>query len=254
MPENALEFAKNLARQAGAIMSQNFTIGMKKEWKNDDTPLTETDVKINQLVLDAIQEEYPAHSVLSEEGSRLTESEYTWVCDPVDGTVPFSHGYPTFAFSLALTKNGKSILGVIYDPILDRLLHAVAGKGAFLNGEKISVSSVKELSKTSLVECNAEERMLPFRKALTEIGCYIPSVYSCVYAGLLVAVGELAGSVYPYDKAWDGAAVKIIVEEAGGKVTDLQGNEQDYNKTINGFVAGNPSIHATLIKFLNLPA
>src|SRR3989344_1795821 len=146
-----LEFAKGIAREAGALMRQNFTLGMKKEWKDDDTPLTKTDLAINQLVLEAVQKKYPEHSYIGEEGNNIKESEYTWVCDPVDGTIPFSHGYPTFAFSLALTKNGESILGVIYDPIMDRLVHAEKGRGAFLNGKRIAVRKESKIGSKNFV-------------------------------------------------------------------------------------------------------
>ena len=228
-------------------MKENFSLGMKKEWKEDNTPLTITDTKVNALVLNAVQNTYPAHSFLGEEGSRLVNSEYVWVCDPVDGTVPFSHGWPTFVFSLALTKNGESMLGVIYDPVSDRLLHAEKGTGAFLNGQKISVSKDSNFSKMSLVEVAGEYRLPSIREKLTAEGCYLPAFYSCVYAGMLVATGEFAANIYEYDKPWDGAAVKIIVEEAGGKVTDLKGEEQRYDKEINGFIASNGLIHQKLV-------
>src|SRR3989338_9591130 len=122
--DESLDFAAGLAREAGEIMRQNFALGMKKEWKEDDSPITVTDIRINSLVLEAIQKKYPAHSFVGEEGSRIIESEYVWVCGPVDGTVPFSHGYPIFMFSLALVKNGMPIAGVLYDPILKRMFYA----------------------------------------------------------------------------------------------------------------------------------
>ena len=245
-----LEFAKGIAREAGALMRQNFTLGMKKEWKDDDTPLTKTDLAINQLVLEAVQKKYPEHSYIGEEGNNIKESEYTWVCDPVDGTIPFSHGYPTFAFSLALVRNGEPILGVIYDPIMDRLLWAEKGTGAFLNGEKISVSSEKEFSGKTFVETNNHPKTAALREMLAERGAWIPTLYSCVYAGMLVAVGEFVANVYPYTKPWAAAAVKIIVEEAGGKVTDLAGNDQRYDGEIKGFVASNGHVHDEILQAL----
>lgn len=245
-----LDFAIGLAREAGEIMRQNFTLGMKKEWKSDDTPITVTDLQINALVMNAVQKKYPTHSFIGEEGSNVIESEYTWVCDPVDGTVPFSHGYPTFAFSLALTKNGESILGAIYDPIMDRLLHAEKGTGAFLNEKKISVSKDTDFGKKSFVEGTGGDSFPAIRGALEAKGCYVPLIYSCVYASMLVATGEFLAAYYNFDKPWDGAAVKIIVEEAGGKVTDLKGKEQRYDRVINGFIASNGVIHQKLVALI----
>jgi fructose-1,6-bisphosphatase/inositol monophosphatase family enzyme len=155
----AAEFATGLAREAGAIMKQNFALGMAKEWKEDNSPLTITDQTINTLVLSKLRAEYPEHSIVSEEGSELTDFEYTWVCDPVDGTMPFSHGYPTFCFSLALTHNGESILGVVYDPMCDRMFTAVQGKGAYMNGTKISVSPEEALSKKSILGFDGESAL-----------------------------------------------------------------------------------------------
>ncbi|MBX9765127.1 inositol monophosphatase [Patescibacteria group bacterium] len=246
----ALVFAEQLAKEAGAIIRQNFSLGMRREWKSDNTPLTATDIAINHLVLEAVEKEYPTHSFIGEEGSNLKESEYAWVCDPVDGTIPFSHGYPTFAFSLALTKNGESIVGVMYDPIMDRLISAEKGKGAHLNGQKISVSSEKMITKQSFVELNTDDRMTSLRAYLHAKECYVPTFYSCVYPAMLVATGEFAAAIYPYDKPWDAAAVKIVVEEAGGKVTDLDGNDQRYDGKINGFVASNGYVHDEVIRAL----
>ncbi len=146
-----LEFATDLARQAGAIIKQNFQLGMKKEWKADGTPLTATDTEINQFVLDAVAREFPDHAVLAEEGSRpIPEAEFTWVCDPIDGTIPFSHGVPTSVFSLALVQSGRPVLGAIIDPFADRLVVAEQGRGVTLNGAAIHVSAAPTMASTTL--------------------------------------------------------------------------------------------------------
>ena len=107
------EFAKQLAQKAGEIMKNNFSHGMKKELKRDKSPVTTTDIAINKLVISEVKKYFPDHDVKGEEESSFeNNSEYVWVCDPVDGTYPFSHGLPVFTFSLALVKNGKPVLGV----------------------------------------------------------------------------------------------------------------------------------------------
>lgn len=244
-----LDFASRMAREAGTIMRENFTFGMKKEWKDDNSPLTATDLTVNQLVMDAVGKEFPKHAFIGEEGGRPKESEYSWVCDPVDGTIPFSHGYPTFMFSLALTKNGESLVGAIYDPILDRLITGTKGGGAFLNGSPIHVSDEKTLSSKSFIECDSLASPA-IAHALNQRKIYTPTLYTCVYAGMLIAVGEFTAQVYAHDKPWDAAAVKVIVEEAGGKMTDLAGNEQRYDQTINGYVASNGHVHDELIALI----
>lgn len=247
---NHRSFAVQLARKSGAIMRANFSLGMKKEWKSDDTPITKTDKAINALVLRSIRKQYPKHSILAEEGSDLTDSEYTWVCDPVDGTIPFSHGWPAFVFSLALTKNGKSVFGVIYDPIMNRMVVAEKGKGAFLNSKTISVQKAGRLGEQSLVNLSSSRNLLFLQKELLRRRAHISVLGSTVYASMLVATGELSGEVYGWTAPWDGAAVKIIVEEAGGKVTDIYGKDQRYDRKINGFIAAPKNIHRQLIRLI----
>lgn len=242
------DVAVDLARQAGEIMRQNFAIGMKKDWKDDNTPLTITDTRINTLVIETILKKFPTHGVLGEEecSKDFEKAEYIWVCDPLDGTIPFSHGYPTFAFSLALTKNGESILGVVYDPMMDRLLIAEKGKGTIMDGKKITVSKT-DTFRQSLVSTHSDSRLGPMRTNLIAQKAWAITFNSAVYGGMLVACGEFVAEIYDYRKPWDGAALKIIVEEAGGKVTDLLGNEQRYDGPINGFIASNGVLHDKLV-------
>jgi myo-inositol-1(or 4)-monophosphatase len=197
------------------------------------------------MVIDAVQKNFPGHSVLAEEGSNLIkDSEYTWVCDPVDGTVPFSHGIPTFAFSLALVKNGVSILGVIYDVMSDRMFYAEKGKGSYMNGEKIQVNKLK-LEKGA-VFCWPTSSASYLRKYYSETT--IMSLYTICYEGVLIAAGELIASFYNYNNAHDIAALKVLIEEAGGKVTDKDGNEQRYDQKINGALISNGVVHEELIE------
>jgi len=129
-----LGFAKKLATEAGEVMLKYFlSTEIATIEKSDKTLVTKADTDINRLVIDKISEKYPTHSVWGEEQSLEIEgSFYTWVCDPVDGTVPFAKGIPVSTFSLALVdSNGKSILGVVYDPFQKRLYEATRGGGLF---------------------------------------------------------------------------------------------------------------------------
>src|SRR5690606_7148188 len=108
-----LAFAKTLATEAGQIMRDHFVLGIDTEWKQDATPLTIADTSINQLVIDQVKQRFPTHGVLGEEASFGTDREYLWVVDPVDGTMPYSHGIPTSTFSLALVQNGQPIVAAV---------------------------------------------------------------------------------------------------------------------------------------------
>jgi len=251
--EKYRKIAIDLAFKAGVIMKENFSLNVPFEWKSDDTPITIADRKINRMVIETIKKTYPKHSIIAEEESVMTNnSDNVWVCDPLDGTSPFSHGYPIFTFSIAFVKNGEVLMGIIYDPIGNNLATAIKGKGTFLNGGRISVSSETKISKKSFIEVNAEFKLLPLReKLIKKTGCYCPVFYSASYASLLVANGNFLAEIFEYDNPWDGASAKIIVEEAGGKVTDLSGKEQRYDQKINGYVASNNLVHQELLDIIS---
>lgn len=242
-----------MARFAGGVMTRNFTHGMAKEWKQDETPVTVTDTTINEHVLKSLQKEYPDHSFIGEEGSFEKESSYVWICDPVDGTIPFSHAVPTFVFSLGLVKDGESILGVIYDPTLDRMIVAEKGQGAYMNGKKIRVSETKQLGTRTYMNYGFDEYPRG-RDQFIGKGCFVSTLYTAVYASMLVSMGEYVADIYGYTKPWDGAAVKCVVEEAGGKVTDIQGNAQRWDKPLNGYIASNGYVHEEIVQMLNAPS
>jgi fructose-1,6-bisphosphatase/inositol monophosphatase family enzyme len=248
-------FAVSLAKQAGELMRANFSLGTKKTWKEDHSPLTVTDVAINEMVIEAIQETYPGHAVIGEEESYgdTATAEWVWVCDPVDGTIPFSHGFPTFAFSLGLAHHGEPVLGVIHDPFLDRLVTARKGEGARLNGEPVVVGEFSTLERT-VVGMEAPSHFIDgsqMRTALRELGAHAVTFNSFVYEGMLCALGEFSGVLYGHRFPWDACALDIIIREAGGVVSGLKGTPNKYNGMIEGFVAAaNADLHRQLIELI----
>lgn len=252
-----LEFAKKLAKDAGDIMYQNFLEIPAKVWKEDATPVTDTDTQINKLVVDRIAQQFPEHSVLGEEQSHNLGRVFTWFCDPVDGTMPFSHGLPISTFSLALTKSGKPIIGVVYDPFLNRMFWAVEGGGAFLNGSEIHASKGGNLTNALIDLEGLPKSSQPviqntagFTELLNESGAHTTALWSAILPSALVASGQYAAVIFNVTKPEDGAAIKVIVEEAGGKVTDLFGDDQRYDQPTRGFIASNGDIHEQLVSML----
>lgn len=250
--EQYLTLAKELALEAGAIMTNYFGLGVVHTLKKDHSPLTEADNRIHQLVVDRVQAVFPEHNLYGEEGIVMKNSEFTWVFDPIDGTAPFLRGIPTNVFSLALVQNGTPIVGVVYDPYMKRLYEATRGGGAFLNDIPMKTSTHTALSR-SYVETDGHKgfkNLLFLETARTE-GVRLLSYSSTVYAHMLVASGQLDGVVFPLPNAWDCAAAKIIVEEAGGTVSDLEGHEQRYDQPTHGFVsAGTPEFHTQLLALI----
>jgi fructose-1,6-bisphosphatase/inositol monophosphatase family enzyme len=240
-------FCTLLARQAGAVIKKNFRGGMKKDWKQNETPVTKTDIAINKLVISRVKKYFPDHGVLGEEESYSVKGrEYLWVCDPVDGTIPFSHGVPTCVFSLALVKNGVPLVGVIYDPFMDRLVFAEKGKGAYLNGKKTHVNN-HGMDK-AVLNWESGRLALPLQRKFKN--CMPIRLNSFIYGGLLVASGELVASLYTWMYAHDGASLKVIIEEAGGKTSDLKGNDQLYNGKIFGMLVSNGVVHKQLLEII----
>lgn len=236
-------------------MLEHFQIGIEKKDKADGTPVTIADTKINQMVIDAIEQNYPEHAIHGEEASHKKENaEYVWACDPIDGTIPYMLGVPTNQFSLALVQNGKPIVGVVYDPYMKRLYHATGGVGAFLNDKKIEVNKTKTLLEGKYIALHSQKT--PFYRAGELIRdasargfwTYVP--YSFTYEAVMVASGRLVGSIFGYPTAHDVAAIKVIIEEAGGKVTDLLGNEQRYDQPIKGAIVSNGLVHQELVELV----
>lgn len=251
-----LEFAQNVALEAGKIMHDNFLAGMTREWKMDGTPITVTDTTINSLVIERVKKTFPEDSVLGEEENYNLGKSRVWVCDPVDGTMAFSHGLPISTFSLALVVDGTSQLGVVYDPFLKRMFRAVKGQGSYLNDKQITVS--KQKIKNALIDVEGFPSTHPIiradgamNNALYAAGARVTSLWSAILPAALIASGEFAAVVFNVTKPEDGAAIKVIVEEAGGKVTDLFGHEQQYNGPTNGFVASNDIVHQQILDIVS---
>lgn len=249
-----LKFAKTLALDAGQIMLEYFTIGVPSKNKDDNTPVTIADKKINELVIKRINLKYPNHGVLGEESSSArTNSEYVWVCDPIDGTIPYTFGVPTSIFSLALVKDGVPIVAVMFEPQLNRMYEAVKGSGTKLNGNNIHVNNTSDLENNYVSIPAAQFGIIDISQTLSDLinnKLRIISYLSTTYESTLVASGQILASVYHGTWAWDIAAVKLIVEEAGGKVTDLYGNEQRYDQLINGAIISNGIVHEQFVTML----
>jgi myo-inositol-1(or 4)-monophosphatase len=249
-----LQFGVEVAEKAGKIMLDYFATDVKKEWKEDNSPVTIADITVNKMVIESILKEYPTHGILGEEESFMQDSEYIWVCDPIDGTYSFLHGIPTFTFSLALTFRGEPIVAVVYDAVLKRMYTAEKEKGAFLNNKKITVSKASSFDRQLF---GTEGRKMTvfnqevFRELLYTKSVIFSALGSSTYACVLVASGEFIGAVFSNPKAWDCAAVKLLIDEAGGKATDLYGNEQRYDGALKGFVASNGKVHDELVEILS---
>jgi len=251
-----IAFAKQLANQAGNIMREHFGLNIDTQYKTDNTPLTIADTSINQLVIDEVRKHFPEHGVLGEEASFNVDREYLWVVDPVDGTMSYSHGLPTSTFSLALVQNGHTVVAAVEDPFTHRQYYAVKGAGAFVNDQRLHVNDQAELGPKTFIDLAAHFSLKSFdavkvMATLASKNVRATKSFTAIYNTLPVAAGQHAASIVFLESPWDGAAVSLIVTEAGGKVTDLAGHERAWNQPGDGFVASNGVMHDQLLEILH---
>lgn len=243
--------AKEVAREAGKIIFQNFSLKVITDWKADGTPLTKTDTDINSMVINTIGKNFPEHTIIGEEeSSEKKMSDYIWSCDPIDGTIPFSHGLPNCTFSLALVKNGEPLLGVVCEPFQNIIFSALKGNGAYINDKlKLTVNHYNDFQ-AKVVHVDSLPKNGNIYDALIKEKAFICSYLSSIYGAKQVATGHFVGSVLYTTKPWDAAALKVIIEEAGGKCTSLNGNDQRYDGKIDGFIASNGILHDRLVSIV----
>jgi len=241
-----------MARDAGALVMVYFRQHVKVEYKGDVDLVTVADRESEALILERIRERFPTHDVIGEEGTRIeTGSEYKWYVDPLDGTTNFAHGYPVFCISLAVERRGQRIAGVIYDPTRDEMFVAELGAGARLNGAAIQVSSTSRLEEC-LVGTGFPSRKrhknpnIYFYHQLTLRTHGVRRAGSAALDLCNVASGRYEAFWEFNLNPWDTAAGVLIVQEAGGRVTDFSGGE--FQIASRETLASNGLVHEALIR------
>jgi myo-inositol-1(or 4)-monophosphatase len=245
--ENAIE----IAHEAGSLLRYHFERRVTFELKGAFDLVTVADRASEKLVVDRLQALYPDHSILAEEGSgHENGSEYRWYVDPLDGTTNFAHGYPIYNVTLALEKAGEVILGVVFDPNRDELFTCEKGSGAYLNGRRIAVSRAARLE-DSLVATG-----FPSRRRHQDVNVHFFYQLAMASHGIRrggaaaidlasVACGRLDGYWEFGLSPWDMAAGRLLVEEAGGRCSDMKGGE--HSLTGPHLLADNGAIHGEIL-------
>ena len=225
--------AKVASRNAGKILMDFFLADNQEiEFKGINNPVTIADKKADKYLYKFLSGEFPDDGWLSEETvdteERLSKDK-VWIVDPLDGTKEFIEGVPHFSVSIALVKNGEPVVGVIYNPAKNEMFSCQKGKGVYFNGSKMKISSKKLLSESSIIVSRSEikrNEWEPYKnkfKAINPVG-------SVAYKLALVSAGkhDIFATVAPKNE-WDICAGNCIVNEAGGKLIDLNGNQRIYN-------------------------
>jgi myo-inositol-1(or 4)-monophosphatase len=240
-----------IAREAGALLMEHFDQHIKIEYKGDADLVTAADRKSEALIRQRIRALWPTHDILGEEeGLRDTGSEYRWYVDPLDGTTNFAHGFPVFCVSMALQHKNQTVAGVCFDPTRNELFAAERGNRAFLNDATIHVSKIEKL-KESLVATGFPSHKrhknpnIHFYHQITLRTHGVRRAGSAALDLCYVAAGRLDGFWEFNLNPWDTAAGVLILEEAGGRVTNFAGGPFELNSRET--LASNGVIHGALM-------
>ena len=256
--------ASEIAREAGARLREFFAQGVATEYKGDVDLVTVADRTSEKLIRERLAAAFPEHGIYGEEGTRdRMEGEFRWYVDPLDGTTNFAHGFPQFCVSLGLEQrpaglaadqDGRLVAAIIYDPMRDELFVAEQGRGALLNGKPMHVSRTPELAE-SLVATGFPSRKrhaspnIHFYQEFTLRSHGVRRAGSAALDLAYVAAGRLEAFWEFTLNPWDTAAGILLVEEAGGRVTDFSGGH--FKLDSREILASNGLIHGELLGFFD---
>ncbi|UCH12019.1 MAG: inositol monophosphatase [Candidatus Omnitrophota bacterium] len=247
---------KNIAIEAaiksGKILLKNFRRPITTKFKGDKSLVTNIDLKVEDAIVKLIKGHFTKDSILSEENRYLRRgAEFRWIIDPLDGTHNYIHGIDAFGTSIALEFEGEVVFGAICMPVPNELYTAGKGEGAYRNGKKISVSK-RRLNQTTLIyDSSIRYNKKPMLAALDRL---VDKVFNVRMFGSTarhlsdIASGKVEVDVEFNDKVWDFAAGLLLVEEAGGKSTDFQGNK--WSTKTKGYIASNGIVHDDILRLI----
>lgn len=231
-----LEFAIRLAYDAGRSTLAHFNVDIPVTMKQDGTPVTQADQEAERLIRRELEHKFPGEAILGEEEGETGGGDRRWVLDPIDGTKSFVCGVPLYATLLSYEEDGVPIVGVSYFPALDQMIYAQRGEGTYSNGRRCRVSKKSDLQ-ASVLCCGSHSAMERYRLASGFLNLAKQSLatrtWGDAYGHMLVATGKVEAMVDPVVQRWDISAMQIIVEEAGGKFTGLEGNANPQTQAIS---------------------
>ena len=252
---NYLETAVDIAREAGALLAHYFERRIGFELKGEFDLVTEADRASEKLVVERLRSHFPSHGIVAEEGGgHESGSEFRWYVDPLDGTTNFAHGFPMFNVTLGLERAGEPVAGVVYDPVRQEMFSAERGAGAYLNGRRIHVSRAARLRESlaatgfpSIKRHNDVNIHFFYQIAMASHG--VRRSGSAAIDLAYVSCGRLDLFWEFGLRPWDMAAGALLVKEAGGRVSDMQGAAHSITASAT-VLADNDLLHEELLAFL----
>lgn len=249
--EKELKVAKEIAVKAGKIMLDYFDAEQGLEHKDDLSEVTMADTKINKLVIEELSKKFNDGIIGEEESTADFGNGRKWFCDPIDGTRSFVIGIPVAMFSLGLVVDGSPVLGIAYDPFQQKMFWAIKNEGSFCNDNRLQVSKHKLANNYIMLSSNPEKLINKsgMINKLINAAAKLDSAKAAVFNSCLVAQGRVAGylgaNLHPHDIA----AIHVIIEEAGGRVTSYDGKVLDYTKPFRGAIISNGVVHDNLVNY-----
>jgi myo-inositol-1(or 4)-monophosphatase len=248
-----LETAAEIAREAGALLANYFERRVAFELKGEFDLVTEADRASERLVVERLRTHFPTHSIVAEEGGgHESASEYRWFVDPLDGTTNFAHGFPVFNVTLGLERAGEPVAGVVYDPIRQEMFAAERGAGAYLNNRRIKVSATKllgdSLASTGFPSPKRHNNInIHFYYQLAMASHGVRRTGSAAIDLAWVAAGRLDFFWEFGLKPWDMAAGTLLVQEAGGRTSDMHGGPHSVTASEH-LLADNGLLHDPILE------
>lgn len=247
-----------ISKETGSMIKEDFGTNFSIEFKtNASNIVTEVDKKAEKKIMDFIRKNYPGHSIIAEEsGEHKSDSDYQWVVDPIDGTTNFAHGLPIFSVSIGVRKNEEIIYGVVYDIMRDVVYSAEKGSGAFYNGKKLKASPESNLAESLLVTGFPYDIKTNPHKSIEKFNAFLLNSRAVRRLGsaaidlCYVAQGIFEGFWEVHLQPWDMCAGILLVEEAGGKVTNF--NDEPINIFSKQILATNGKVHNDMLDILNM--
>ena len=249
------ELAERAARAAGAIVRRYYESGVRVAEKGPDNPVTRADLEANACIRALVAAAFPDDGWLSEETADSTErlrKRRVWVVDPLDGTKEFIQHIPEFCVSIALVEDGRPVVAVEYNPVADRLYAAVRGQGTTVNGAPAHVSRTARVPDALVLASRSEDQRGEWDAFKGRVRVKLTGSVAYKLAELAAGAGDATFTLTPKNE-WDICAGSLLVEEAGGRVTDLHGAPLRFNQAMTlraGMVASNGVLHAGLLALI----
>lgn len=250
--EKFTEFALKTVQKANLITLKYFSKKIKHRLKENLSPVTTADIKSENFIISRIKEKFPEHSILAEEsGNNDSGNDFKWLVDPIDGTKNFMRKYPFWGTLLALEYCGEIVMGIISMPAMNETIYASRGNGCFADKKRVKVSKVKKVSDSYLIHGGLNYIFSqPYRKNFIELvnSTNYDRGFGDCHGHTLIIKGQAEIMVDPHVSPWDVAPVKICIEEAGGRFTDIIGNNTIYSGSA---LVTNGKVHEEALKILN---